>query len=83
MEEQNAENAFRAAHTLKGICLNLGLDRLCIASACLTEKSTPAEAVDGTVAYLVICFMGIPFITAYNIISSIFRGMGDSQSLMY
>ena len=42
------------------------------------------EAVDGTVAaYLVICFMGIPFITAYNIISSIFRGMGDSQSLMY
>ena len=83
VEEQNAENAFRAAHTLKGICLNQGLDRLCIASACLTEKSTPAEAVDGTVAYLVICFMGIPFITAYNIISSIFRGMGDSQSLMY
>ena len=28
VEEQNAEDAFRAAHTLKGICLNLGLDRL-------------------------------------------------------
>ena len=45
--------------------------------------STPAEAVDGTVSYLTICFIGIPFITAYNIISSIFRGMGDSKSPMY
>ena len=45
--------------------------------------STPKEAVDGTVAYLTVCFIGIPFITAYNIISSIFRGMGDSKSPMY
>lgn len=45
--------------------------------------STPSEAVSGTVDYLTICFMGIPFITAYNIISSIFRGMGDSKSPMY
>ena len=45
--------------------------------------STPAEAVNGTVTYLTICFIGIPFITAYNIISSIFRGMGDSKSPMY
>lgn len=45
--------------------------------------STPAEAVPGTVSYLTICFIGIPFVTAYNIISSIFRGMGDSKSPMY
>ena len=45
--------------------------------------STPAEAVSGTVAYLRICFLGVPLITAYNIISSIFRGMGDSKSPMY
>ena len=45
--------------------------------------STPVEAVDDTAAYLTICFIGIPFITAYNIISSIFRGMGDSKSPMY
>ena len=38
VEEQNAEEAFRAAHTLKGICLNLGLDRLYKVSAELTEK---------------------------------------------
>lgn len=49
----------------------------------VSVMSTPDEAVDGTVAYLTICFIGIPFITAYNIISSIFRGMGDSRSPMY
>lgn len=49
----------------------------------VSVMSTPAEAADGTAAYLTICFLGIPFITAYNIISSIFRGMGDSKSPMY
>ena len=49
----------------------------------VTVMSTPAEAVPGTVAYLMVCFIGVPFITAYNIISSIFRGMGDSKSPMY
>lgn len=49
----------------------------------VSAMSTPTEAVDGTAAYLTICFIGIPFITAYNIISSIFRGMGDSKSPMY
>lgn len=45
--------------------------------------ATPAEAVAGTKVYLTICFIGIPFITAYNILSSIFRGMGNSKSPMY
>lgn len=45
--------------------------------------STPVEAISGTVSYLTICFIGIPFITAYNIISSIFRGLGDSKRPMY
>lgn len=45
--------------------------------------STPEEAVEGTVRYLTICFIGIPCITAYNIISSIFRGLGDSRHPMY
>ena len=49
----------------------------------VSVMSTPAEAVKGTVTYLTICFIGIPFITAYNIISSIFRGMGDSKGPMY
>lgn len=49
----------------------------------VSVMSTPQEAVEGTKIYLTICFIGIPFITAYNIISSIFRGMGDSKSPMY
>lgn len=49
----------------------------------VSVMSTPDEAVSGTVTYLVICFIGIPFITAYNVISSIFRGKGDSKTPMY
>ena len=45
--------------------------------------STPIEAITGTKMYLTICFLGIPLITAYNILSSIFRGIGDSKSPMY
>lgn len=45
--------------------------------------STPTEAVPQARDYLIICFIGIPFITAYNIISSVFRGIGDTKSPMY
>lgn len=44
---------------------------------------TPMEAAPETKIYLAICFAGIPFITAYNVISSIFRGTGDSRRPMY
>lgn len=36
--EGRGEDAFRAAHTLKGVCSNLGFDRLYEASSALTEK---------------------------------------------
>ena len=49
----------------------------------VSMMSTPAEAAEGTVRYLTVCFAGIPFITAYNIISAVFRGLGDSKSPMY
>ena len=56
---------------------------LLLAKPIVTVMSTPTEAVSGTITYLTICFIGIPFITAYNVISSIFRGLGDSKSPMY
>lgn len=56
---------------------------LCLVRPITAVMSTPKEAVQGAISYLTICFMGIPFITAYNVISSIFRGMGDSRSPMY
>lgn len=37
MEEENDQEAFRAAHTLKGICRNLGITRLGDSSSRLTE----------------------------------------------
>lgn len=43
---------------------------------------TPTEAVAGMEHYLNVCFIGVPFIIAYNIIASIFRGLGDSRSPM-
>lgn len=49
----------------------------------VSVMSTPAEAVAETRSYLTICFLGVPFIVAYNIIASIFRGLGDSKSPMY
>lgn len=39
----------------------------------------PQEALDLTVQYVRICGGGIAFIIAYNVISSIFRGLGDSK----
>ncbi len=38
LQEKDGEKAFRAAHTLKGICLNLGFDKLYEVSSELTEK---------------------------------------------
>ncbi len=56
---------------------------LLAAKGILSLLSTPAEAFSQARSYLTICFAGIPFITAYNVISSVFRGLGDSKSPMY
>lgn len=37
LEAGNIEDAFRAAHTLKGVCLNLGFDNLYKVSSAITE----------------------------------------------
>ena len=40
----------------------------------------PAEAVEKTIDYVRICGSGMVFITAFNVISGLFRGLGDSKS---
>ena len=55
----------------------------CFCPAVVTIMSTPEAAVPGTVEYLTICFIGIPFITAYNIISSIFRGLATAKAHVF
>ena len=49
----------------------------------LKVLAVPKEAVYGARMYCLICFAGVPFITAYNVISSIYRGLGDSKTPMY
>lgn len=56
---------------------------LCCTDGIIRLMSVPAAAISQAKAYLTICFIGIPFITAYNIISCIFRGLGDSKTPMY
>lgn len=63
------------------VLLTAGL--LFLVNPIVSVMSTPQEAIEATVDYLTVCFVGIPFIIAYNVICSIFRGMGDSKSPMY
>ncbi len=56
---------------------------LCSRQAIIDLINTPVEAVSGTRDYLTVTFIGIPFIVAYNVIASFFRGLGDSRSPMY
>ena len=66
-----------------GVSVVLAVVLLVLVQPIVRVMSAPAEAVEGTARYLTICFIGIPFITAYNVIASIFRGLGDSKSPMY
>ena len=43
----------------------------------------PGEAVPAAEAYTRICFTGVVFITAYNVVSAVFRGLGDTRRPMY
>jgi len=80
----NAGRAIGNTITLfMGIAIVMTIVFLIAAKPIVLLIGVPQEAVAGTVRYLIICFIGIPFITAYNIISSIFRGLGDSKSPMY
>lgn len=52
-----------------------------IASAPMLARvmHAPQKAFDDTVTYIVICSAGTVFITAYNLVGSVFRGIGDSK----
>lgn len=68
-----------------GICLfamlSIALTVVMVfASSALTQMmNAPAEAFDNTVLYVTICSAGTLFIVAYNLVGSIFRGIGDSK----
>ena len=45
----------------------------------VTVMQTPPEAVDAAVDYMRICSAGTLFIVAYNVLGSVFRGIGNSR----
>lgn len=53
---------------------------LLMASPFSTLMHAPEEAFDKTVVYVRICSAGSIFIVAYNVLGSIFRGLGDSKT---
>ena len=79
---QAADEIGNTVTLFSGVALGVMTLLLFCVRPIVSVMSTPEQAVEGAVRYLTICFVGIPFITAYNVISSIFRGMGDSRSPM-
>lgn len=59
-----------------GLCIVL----VCFARPISVLMQAPEESLDLTVSYVRICGSGIFFIVAYNLLSAIFRGLGDSKS---
>lgn len=83
-EDKNKEKTIGNTITLFiGVALVLTIVLYMSTKNILSMISTPSESMSQAVDYLHICFLGIPFIVAYNIISSIFRGIGDSKTPMY
>lgn len=62
------------------ISIGLFIIMVCFARPISVLMQAPAEAVDLTSQYVRICGSGIFFIVAYNLMSAIFRSLGDSKS---
>ncbi len=82
-KRMSAVNIGNTVTLFMGLSLVLTVLLLGLVDPIVSVMSTPEAAISGTKAYLTFCFVGIPFITAYNILASVFRGLGDSKSPMY
>ncbi|MBE6573575.1 MAG: MATE family efflux transporter [Ruminococcaceae bacterium] len=60
-------------------CMAAVLTIFVVWQAPLLAKLMQAPAIEGTVTYVRICGAGLVFIFGYNILSGIFRGMGNSR----
>ena len=62
-----------------GLAVAVSVIMMLCARALSQVMQAPPEAFDRTAAYITICSAGAVFIVAYNLIGSIFRGIGDSR----
>ena len=84
--EDEKDASFIVGNTIllfMGVSIVFTVILLCNISLIVQWMSTPQEAIAYTTSYLKVCFVGIPFIFAYNVMSSLLRGSGDSKSPMY
>lgn len=79
-EEQIGSVIGGAAVVFTIISIGLFVIMVCFARQISVIMQAPTEAVDLTSSYVRICGGGIFFIVAYNLLSAIFRGLGDSRS---
>lgn len=59
-----------------GLCILL----VCFSTPISVLMQAPEESLELTSSYVRICGCGIFFIVAYNLLSAVFRGLGDSKS---
>lgn len=82
--ENRKEEASRAIGCAICFFLTLSFILTCIFVPCApllaSLLNAPSEAFSNTTGYIRICSIGLIFITAYNLIGSIFRGIGDSKT---
>lgn len=68
-------NLFTLLVIISMLCLLVGVG---LGGQIVRWMKTPAEAMDQSWSYLVVCSLGMPFIFGYNAVCAILRGMGDS-----
>lgn len=61
------------------IALVITVVMVCCAPQLARLMHAPVEALEQTIFYIIICSIGAIFIVAYNLVGSIFRGIGDSK----
>ena len=82
--EKNAQKAGRAVGSGVFLFLVLGMIlsvAIVLGAGLLAQMMhAPADAFAQTVSYVRICGAGFLFVVAYNVLGSIFRGLGDSRT---
>lgn len=81
---KNYDGATRTVASSAGVFLIIGIGLSIAIPLCSRKLSlfmnAPAEALEQTISYINICGMGIIAIIFFNVISGMFRGIGDSRS---
>lgn len=62
------------------LCLTLMLFGLLCGNGMLTMIHTPEEIMDGSILYLRIYVLGLPFMFFYNVANGVFSALGDSKT---